>query len=545
MTLRRFPRLLCLLASLLVVFCVLHWYFAATIGRVTIEGKFPPGAVLEVNVQNAFGGIRKEKVALGDQPLNIKKRVGTSRINAPAESLNLVFFLPNGSPVPTSQRVVNIYNVQIEQPFAGLTVISKRTLSSFFNSADFFGDNSAFVSLKGESRSAVLVNRVALPKASVIWAIWPAIFISLLVTLVVRNHRLRDLPALKDLSLGAKISSRAEFDAVNGIRGLAALLVLFSHAAPGFEAVNMGIALLFVISGFLLSKPFVLDSQRIYSWQNIERYLVKRIKRILPMYYTFIFITYGLAYEFDTVMRNMLFVEASGHLWPMTQIFTFYMCLPLVLLLTSWLWRQQRWLPVLALAVLAVVWHQYFSDWRPYYNGRFFKEFYLYAFVLGVAGAYLHFDIMNRPNKGILGVLGPWLLLVLTVVAIAWSAPVQPPGWAHLLIKPFFAKCVVSLIIIVLFLQFADSWAKHILANPVFKSVGVIGFSFYLLHGIGIDMAYAFQTQILGLVEASERSWLTVALAFAMTYIMAVLTYSYIERPFFGYRESQSDAGKS
>ena len=542
---RRFPLFMLLLAVLLAVFSALYWYFASTVGRVTVEGKFPPGAILAVQIHNPIGGVRTETIVLGDEAISVKKRVGTTRMNAPADSLTLVFSLPEGASVPEPQRVVNIYNVQIEQPFVGLTVVSKRILSRFFASTEFFGENAAFVSLQGETGSATLVTQTTLPRASVVWAIWPALFISLLVGLVVRNHRIGDLAAFKDLSLGPKISSRTEFDAVNGIRGLAALLVLFSHAAPGFEAVNMGIALLFVISGFLLSKPFVLDSRRIYSWGNIERYLVKRIKRILRMYYAFIFITYGLAYEFDTLVRNVLFVEASGHLWPMTQIFTFYMCLPLVLLVTSWLWRQHRWLPVFVLAVFAVVWHQFFSDWRPYYNGRFFKEFYLYAFVLGVAGAYLQYDILKPAKTGIARVVGPWLLMILTLVAIAWSAPLQPPAWAQLLIKPFFAKCVVSLVIIVLCLRFADTWIKYFLANPVFRSVGVIGFSFYLLHGIGIDMAYALQTQVLGLAQASERSWLTLILAFAMTYVMAVLTYSYIERPFFGYRERQSVAGKS
>lgn len=525
------------------IYCCLSWYFSSTIGRIVLEGKFPVGGVVTIEFENFFGGVVKEKIEFAKIPLRDKQRVSTHRVNAPVKHVRMEFWLDDGK-TPAARAVVNLYDVHIDQPFAGSSVISKANLPLFFSSDSFFGGRDAFIQLTKKSDqtslSATLESRQSLPQAAWYWAAFPAFFVTFLFFLVVRNHRWKDIPAIRDMGLGRHISSTSEFDMINGIRGLAALLVLFSHAAPGFEAVNMGIAILFVISGFLLSKPFVIDSDAIFNGRTIERYLVKRIKRILPMYYSFIFITYVLTLDFNTALRNFLFVEASGHLWPMTQIFTFYMLLPVVLLLTSLLFRIHKALPIVILCAASFLWLEYFSNWQPYYNGRYFKEFYLYAFLLGVAGAYLHFSTpqttwFDRLPSSIAG-----LVLVLLLTAVAWSAPLDPPSIIKPIIVSFYGKCVISLLLIIALLRLSKTWIRWVIANPLFRSVGVIGFSFYLLHGLGMQLANHFLTAIAGIEPSDTRSWTLTLFAFAITYLMSLLTYSYIERPFFGYRERRS-----
>lgn len=531
-----------LIATVLGLSCfyVLDTHHSRTLGRITLEGKFPVGTVLSVVTQTRLGAIASEKIHFGDSPHSQIKREGTSRMNVPFSALWLEFQVPK-SEIEIGRDVINIYNIQFEKPFSGLTVVPKRRLANFFESAGFFGENDSFVRPNKQTGRATLALRESLPKASSWWPVLPSFFVAFLVWLIARSHHWKDLPAFRDISLGNKISTQHEFDTINGLRGLAALLVLFSHAAPGFEAVNVGIAILFVISGFLLSKPFVIDLDRIKRWATVERYLVKRVKRILPMYYLFIFITYVLSYQFDTALRNFLFVEASGHLWPMTQIFVFYMCLPLVLLCTSMLSHLHRMSPLVLLALVSILWIVFMSDWMPFYNGRYFKPFYLYAFLMGVAGSYLHFGVLaGTEMKERLNQLLGILLMVLIIFTIAWSAPVTPPSWASYIVKPFWGKCLLSLVIIILALQIKRSFVTRIIANPVFRSVGVVGFSFYLLHGLGMDLASNIQQSVFGVTEPLPRSWPLVVQAFILTYVMALFTYSYIERPFFGYRDSKS-----
>lgn len=534
---RVFPAVLALLAFALCWY-VLQSYFSNTLGRITLQGKFPAGTQLAIESRNKFGSVGSHIVDLGGQPLNVVKRVGSDRLNAPARGLSLVFMVPKQE-VDAGKNVINIYNLQLEQPFSGLTAISKESLSKVFQSNGFFGRDSAFLRVSDETGKVTMTFRGQLPKAPAAWPLMSALFLALLVWLFARSHRIRELPAFRDMSLGRNISSDHEFNTINGIRGIAALLVLFSHAAPGFEAVNVGIALLFVISGFLLSKPFVLDQSRVFSWGNIESYLLKRVKRILPMYYVFIFISFVLTHDLDTAARNFLFIEGSGHLWPMTQIFTFYMLLPLVLMLTSMLWRWHRILPVIALVAVGLWWLLVMTDWKPFYNGRYFKEFYLHAFFLGVAGAYIQFDLLAKLNLRDYRQPLAVILFVVTVLTIAWSAPINPPSWIHPFIRDFYGKCLLSLLIIMLALQVRGTWVNALIANPLFKSIGVVGFSFYLLHGLGMELALQLQSNVFGVVSPSDRSWPFVGIAFALTYFMSLFTYSYIERPFFGYRENR------
>jgi len=534
---RVFPAVLAFLAFVLSWY-MLHSYFSNTLGRITLQGKFPAGTQLMVESRNKFGSKRSHTIDLGGQPLNVVKRVGSGRINAPARGLSLIFMVPKQE-VEAGNNVINIYNLQLEQPFSGLTAISKESLSKVFQSTGFFGRDSAFLKVSDETGKVTMAFRGQLPKAPIAWPLVPALFLALLVWLLSRSHRFAELPAIRDMSLGRNISSDHEFNTINGIRGIAALLVLFSHAAPGFKAVNVGIALLFVISGFLLSKPFVLDPRKVFNWGNIESYLLKRVKRILPMYYVFIFISFMLTREFDTAARNFLFVEGSGHLWPMTQIFTFYMFLPLVLMLSSMLWRLHRILPVIVLVAIGLLWLFLMTDWKPFYNGRYFKEFYLHAFLLGVAGAYIQFDLVAKLNVRDYRQPLAIILFVVTVLTVAWSAPVNPPAWIHPFIRDFYGKCLLSLLIIILALQIRETWVNPLIANPLFKSIGVVGFSFYLLHGLGMELALELQSAVFGMVSPSDRSWSLVVIAFILTYFMSLFTYSYIERPFFGYRENR------
>jgi len=66
--------------------------------------------------------------------------------------------------------------------------------------------------------------------------------------------------------------------------------------------------------------------------------------------------------------------------------------------------------------------------------------------------------------------------------------------------------------------------------------VGVIGFSFYILHGLGMQIFEQLQIQYFGSANPGGRSWAFMLGAFCVTYVMSVVSYSFVERPFFGYR---------
>ena len=222
-----------------------------------------------------------------------------------------------------------------------------------------------------------------------------------------------------------------------------------------------------------------------------------------------------------------------------------YISLPLVLLITCALHNLNRWLPVAVLITAILLYMNLAEDWKPYYNGRYHKQFYLYAFLLGVLGSYLQYAFIRNSERLQLfstkfsNSFG-FLTTGLIVATIVWSAPITPPEALRWYFGNFQFKCVLSAMIIVFTLNVERSWLMPIVSNWLFRSIGEVGFSFFLLHALGTQIVLEYQREFLGIIEPSERSWLFAISVLLVTYLMALISYSYVERPFFGYRKKVS-----
>lgn len=471
------------------------------------------------------------------------QQAGSNRVNAPWEKLKLVF--TNNSDQPNS--TVNISSVIIYRAYNDNLVINANQFDSFFDlSSPSVTSNSDSLAIANAGNVNALVSKQTISKPEPMIAFAWALLFSFAVYFIIKHAHWSAIPAFSDMNLGRDISNKHEFGIINGLRGLAALLVLFSHTAPGFHAVQVGLALLFVISGFLLTKPFVIDPGKIYSYYNIEVYLTKRLKRILPMYYLYIFLIYVVALKIDVALRHFIFVQAEGHLWPMTQIFAFYFLLPFILLITSALYRIARILPIVVLALVCYYWIVKMGRWMPFYNGVYYHPFFLYAFLMGVIGSYLQYGFLASSNtlqnifnrfRWPIGIIA----LITAVLTIAWSAPVKPPQFILPYISQFYVKCLACLALILFAVNNRNTIYSWIMSNWLFRSVGIVGFSFYILHGLGMQIVLAVQKQLLAMPNPSERSWSFMLMTFVVTYVMSVITYSYVERPFFGFRKRKNN----
>lgn len=167
------------------------------------------------------------------------------------------------------------------------------------------------------------------------------------------------------------------FSGINALRALAALGVLASHVLPtspltglpDFVVENMatGVALFFVISGFLLYRPFaasLADRSRV----SIRRFAANRALRIYPLYLlvvAVVFIAVGvhLTQPLTHLARALTFTGVYAHddlvpvAWSLDDEAAFYVLLP-VLYLTVLMWprvEQRWWLSIGAIGVLAIV----------------------------------------------------------------------------------------------------------------------------------------------------------------------------------------------
>lgn len=197
-------------------------------------------------------------------------------------------------------------------------------------------------------------------------------------------------------------SKTHQFSSLDGLRGLAILLVLWCHTDSFLSsyvrtwplehvlggAAYSGVILFFVLSGFLLFLPYARTIIVGGSWPAISQFYLRRALRILPSYYLLIPIflfflsssPYGvglrllgplqallgltLLYDLQSNAYNLV-STFDGPLWSLTIEWQFYFVLPLIALALAWLARRfcastrqydtWPWTLVAGLALLAVI----------------------------------------------------------------------------------------------------------------------------------------------------------------------------------------------
>jgi peptidoglycan/LPS O-acetylase OafA/YrhL len=505
--------------------------------QLLFQGFFPVDCNLTVFSQDSNGKRSDiETITIEGKSPNVDQRFLVALDGVPIEKLGINIVAQQ--PV-SSDASIHLHFIKFINSFTEDVYISHVGVRESFESNQFAYDEINRLDFADADGQISLISKnIENPDNILFTSVMPIVF-ALITFLFLLKLRIKDLPAYNDMGIGGDRTQSAQVDAINGVRGLSAILVLLSHTAPGFASIKMGLALLFVMSGFLLSKPFVLASNNIFSVKTIHKYIVKRSKRILPMYYFTIFVVYLVDFEFDIAIRHFLFLEAREHLWAIPQILTFYLLLPFILIVTSLFHKIHRVAPVLLLLTLILLWRHYALFPNLFYNGSYHTPFMLDSFLLGVTISYIQYGIIQSSERlqYMLSTRSFGLslsALLFTFFSIAWSAPLQPPAWIAPYIDRFDVKCLLSAIIILFVVNTPQSLYSKIIGNPVFRSIGIVGFSFYLLQGLGIDMVLLFQKNVLAHEILIFRSWTLTLSVLALTYFISIFTYSYIERPFFG-----------
>jgi peptidoglycan/LPS O-acetylase OafA/YrhL len=193
---------------------------------------------------------------------------------------------------------------------------------------------------------------------------------------------------------------------LDGLRAIAVLLVLYYHWNGGdfwgikIELGTLGVYIFFVLSGFLISN-LLLNQKNEGLLTKLKKFYLKRVLRILPIYYIFILILYTIDYDnirtdiffYIFHIQNYLFYVKQvspfiTHLWSLAVEEQFYLFWPLLLLLL-----KKKHILTFCLLIIIIT---------PIGN-IVFKHFYNhYAFVLsifafeGFAWGYIATILMNR-----------------------------------------------------------------------------------------------------------------------------------------------------
>ncbi|MCF6388145.1 acyltransferase [Mycobacterium sp. MBM] len=316
---------------------------------------------------------------------------------------------------------------------------------------------------------------------------------------------------------------------LTGLRAVAALLIVATHAAFGtghlddgylgqlYARLEVGVPVFFVLSGYLLFRPWVIAAARGSRYPSVRRYARRRVRRIAPAYVITVLAAFAI-YEFRYAGPN------PGHSWAgllkhltLTQIYpplyyaemhqgltqmwslavevAFYAVLPLLAGVLLTVVCRRTWQPVRLLAALAAlgavtpVWLllPQITDVLPP-SASIWLPAHLIYFVGGMSLAVLQ-AIGTRCRTAL---ALPIALAALLVVALPIAGDVTAPEvapWQRMLKTILYAVVAVGLLA-PLVLDSASGYARLLSTRPVVW-LGEISYEIFLLHVIAMEFAMA------------------------------------------------------
>jgi peptidoglycan/LPS O-acetylase OafA/YrhL len=335
--------------------------------------------------------------------------------------------------------------------------------------------------------------------------------------------------------------SNPRFPLFDSLRAMAALGVFVFHlpvvaqmsldnpVRPYLLVLNIGIAVFFLISGFLLYRPF---AQARYDGDKAPAtvlYAERRALRIVPAYWValvFVVLLLGKAGESPTsspvftpegVLRYFGFLQiydsdtllgGISAAWTLCVEVTFYAMLPLwAVLLRRVPFRSRRGflrselLALAALFVVGVTWTAVaapssedaaaaFSNVTLIEPGLYVLPAFLDHFALGMAIAVFSVALADRARQpNAIGVIDrapwlPWLVAALAFVAIANLDKLTPENWTLRTVSTHVLQGVFAFALL-LPAVFGDpdrGFVRRLLANRMLLWVGLVSYGLYLWH---------------------------------------------------------------
>ncbi len=331
-----------------------------------------------------------------------------------------------------------------------------------------------------------------------------------------------------DVVVPAPPATATTFPLLDSFRAIGALAVLTTHTAfwsgqytrdgawgTFLARLDVGVAIFFVLSGFLLTRPYLLRAAAGRPAPSTGRYLWKRALRILPVYavavavaLVFIHANRDLSNETrlaTALMLNTVTEPANpaglSHMWSLAVEVTFYLCLPVLMLVAVGRSRTLRPARVIGLLValfaISLWWHLdgaaragehspgQPSQWLPTYAGWF-------AIGIGLALASVLHERGEQPRltapvvflgrqPGSCWVMVAGLLLMAST-PLAGPTMLAAPTLAQGLTKNLIYGAVGGLIVVTGVFNATDSSYSRWLGHGVARRLGWISYGIFALH---------------------------------------------------------------
>jgi peptidoglycan/LPS O-acetylase OafA/YrhL len=309
---------------------------------------------------------------------------------------------------------------------------------------------------------------------------------------------------------------------LDGIRAVACLLVVVSHVPwPGKPAAlgAVGVALFFVLSGFLMSYLYARSS---WTLAAAGRYAIARFSRIAPIYWLVVSLCIAISYlephtDFSMriqgvqqITRHYLFGGSGYVFWSIPPEVQYYLFFPL-------LWwsmarqAQHAWaLPLLAvLSAALLLTHTLWPGLALPHK--------LHFFLAGSLAGLMPRHRWDRPPDR----------TALTLLQIGALVLVMAPLWLYASQATMYDATELGLVFAlgIYLLSLNSGWTRGVFASRWMRAIGHASFSIYLMHAL----VFHFGMRLLDLdPDAFQPGWLPLMV---LAVVLPMVASRYIEIP--------------
>lgn len=378
------------------------------------------------------------------------------------------------------------------------------------------------------------------------------------------------------------------YNEIDGLRCVAALLVIWGHAAEiavGISAQaatsnfytdfarlgSSGVTLFFVISGFLITGILIDIKDRP---QRLKTFYIRRSLRIFPLYYfgiLFIFILSlffakkGGAYDLPTVyLYHLLYISNwvpffdwdnfatlyadvswLAHLWSLAVEEQFYIIWPAVFFFLHKRLSHRRLIAILlALILFAAVLRIVMTltwMWLPAYISTVTRMDALFcgallAILMKQSPASL--EKINRAARALAPITAAFIVLVFLVGTMKTSLLFCIPVFIVPLTTMLYVFWVNSVIV-----AGPDKFWRRLLNTRTAQRAGEISYGLYIFSA-PVQIALGKVLFGIGSTNFWVNNLLVLVVGFAITYALASMSYRYMEKPILGFKDVLAPYGK-
>jgi peptidoglycan/LPS O-acetylase OafA/YrhL len=350
-------------------------------------------------------------------------------------------------------------------------------------------------------------------------------------------------------------TGRQYYPALDGLRGVAILLVLFLH---NFGFMNyfffgwLGVDLFFVLSGFLITDILL---STVHQRNYLSNFYLRRIFRIFPVFYLALILCLFVIppasqgkidasyYQVNqvwlwTFLQNWLFIFKAPHgtpillhTWSLAVEEQFYLLWPITILLI----RRPRWLLLFMLSLLIFTGVARYYVWSKEIEDLAYGSLYTFTRIDGLCiGSMI--AIMLRVNRDWLRRYSTWIVLLMAAINFSFYFINNSNGFSlpYLAFVGYTTFAVLFGLLVYEAVAGRSMLIQRIFTNKILGFFGKISYALYVFHWPVYLLCFDFLSRYFNsawqleqrrshLLSAVSVSLLAVALSYA--------SYIFMEKP--------------